>query len=139
MRHDAATTRRRCVELAAEGGGPKAIAEALGLAGRTVRGHLNNPEVAAELRRLQDERLRLLTRRALGGADVALGVLRDLAEDGAQPAGARVAAAKALLDAALRLVEATDVVERLDHVESWLDVLREEPQDGAAGRWRRPA
>ncbi len=131
--------RRRCVGLAAEGRGPKAIAEALGIADRTVRGHLNNPEVAAELRRLQDERLRLLTRRALGGADVALGVLRALAEDTEQPSGARVTAAKALLDATLRLVEATDVAERLDHVESWLDVLREEPQDGAAGRWRRPA
>ena len=139
MRNDAPARRQRIVVLAADGLGPRAIAERLGVTDRTVREHLNAPEVAAELRRLQDERLRLLTRRALGGADVALGVLRDLAEDGAQPAGARVTAAKALLDAALRLVEATDVAERLDHVESWLDVLREEPQDGAAGRWRRPA
>ena len=139
MRQDAATTRRRCVELAAEGRGPKAIAEALGIADRTVRGHLNNPEVAAELRRLQDERLRQLTRRAVDGADVALGVLRAVAEDAGQPAGARATAARALLDAAVRLVEATDVAERLEHIEAWLDAMAEEPEAGKAGRWRRPA
>ncbi len=130
MRKDAAATRQRCIELAADGQGPRAVAEALGLADRIVRGHLNAPEVAAELRRLQDERLATLTRRALDGAGAALGVLRAVAEDAAQPAGARVTAARALLDAALRLVETHDLAERVRALEDQVTA-----EQGGTRRW----
>ena len=118
MRKDAVARRQRIVELAADGLGPRAIAERLGVTDRTVREHLHDPAVGRELRRFQDERLRLLTGRALDGAGVALGVLRGVAEDGAQPAGARVTAAKALLEAALRLVETRDLAERVAALEA---------------------
>ena len=86
--------------------------------------------MSRELRRALDERLRLLTGRALGGADGALGVLRGVAEDGAQPAGSRVAAARALLDAALRLVETRDLAERVAALED-----RVTAEQGGTRRW----
>ncbi len=51
----------------------------------------------------------------------------------------RVAAARAILENAVRLVEATDVAERLDHIERWLDAMSDEPEDGKGARWHRPA
>ncbi len=134
MRKDAAATRQRILELAAAGVGPRAIAREVGVTDRTVRHHLNSAEAEAELRRLQDERLRLLTRRALDGADGALEVLRAVAEDGAQPAGARVTAARALLDAALRPAETRDLAERVAALEEQLGDAGATPGQGVR-RW----
>ncbi len=139
MRKDAAATRQRILELAAVGGSPKAIAATLGVTDRTVRHHLNDAEAAGELRRLQDERLRVLTRQAVVTAEGALNVLRALATDTTERGDVRVAAARAILENALRLVEAVDVAERLDHVERWLEAIGEEPEGGKGTRWRRPA
>ncbi len=140
MRKHAAVRRVEVVELAASGASPRAIAASLGLSDRQVRHYLNDPTTASELRRMQDDRLKSLTRRALDGADVALGVLRTVAEDAEQPGMSRVHAARALLDAAIRLVEATGVAERLEAMEAWVEVFAaEEPAGGKAQRWRRPA
>ncbi len=138
MRKHAAARRVEVVELAASGASPKMIAASLGLSDRQVRHYLNDPTTASELRQLQDDRLKALTRRALDGAGVALSVLRTVAEDAEQPGMSRVHAARALLDAAIRLVEVTGVAERLDNLEAWAEALTgEEPAGGRAQRWRR--
>jgi hypothetical protein len=118
MRKDAVVRRQHILELALEGYGPREIAERLRVTDRAIRGHLNAPAMTAELRRLQDARLRQLTRRALAQAETALAVLQAVAEDTAQPASARVAAARALLDTVARLLETTDLVERVEALEA---------------------
>ena len=109
------------LELAAGGLGPRAIAERLRLTDRTVRTHLADPSAAADLRRLTDDRLRLLARRALAAAEDAPGVLSKVAGDDAQPGMARVGAARAILDNAAKLVVAADLAERLAALEQQLD------------------
>lgn len=136
MRKDAAATRQRILELAVTGAGPNAIAAEVGVTDRTVRHHLNDADTVVELRRLQDDRLRQLTRRAVDGADSALVVLRDLAEDTTQRGAVRVAAARAVIENAVRLAEATTVADRLDAIEAWIEAA-DEGDDGKQKRWQR--
>ena len=55
MRKDAAARRRQVLELAAQGLGPREVAERLQVTDRTVREHLNNPDAVAELRKVQED------------------------------------------------------------------------------------
>jgi len=119
MRKDAAITRARCMELAAEGKGPKQIAEALGVTGRCVRGHLNTRGAAAELRTLQDERLKAITRWALAAADIAFEALETAPQRG-RVETARVMAAKPLLEHGQKLIEANDLAARIEALEGRL-------------------
>jgi hypothetical protein len=118
MRQRAAARRRAILELAVQGHGSPAIAERLGIPARSVRYHLAQPEAVAELRKAQDDRLRQLMRQALAQAESALAVLRRVAEDELQPAAARVAAARAVLDTTSKWVESTDLVERIEALEA---------------------
>lgn len=119
MRLDAALVRQRCIELATEGRGLKAIASELAVTHATVRRHLSRPDVVAELRRLQDERLRAIARRALAASEVALDVLIDVATNGRVPM-ARVIAARSLLDINLRLIETAELADRIAALEDQL-------------------
>jgi hypothetical protein len=118
MRQDAANRRAAIMALALEGLDGKVIAERLGIAARTVRGHLAQPAMIAALRQAQDDRLRQLTRQALTQAERALRVLDAVAQDEAQPGSARVGAARAVLDLAAKLIENTDLVERIEALEA---------------------
>ena len=112
MRKDAATRRQRAIELAAQGLAPRDIAERIGMSDRTVRMYLSDPTAVAELRKVQEERLRALARRATALAEGALAVLWRVAKDDGQPAPSRVAASRVILDGALRLIETADLAER---------------------------
>ena len=118
MRTDAATRRQRILELVAEGQTPAAAAERVGVTLRAVRRYLADPATRQALVSIRDERLRQLSGRALGEAAPALAILRSIAEDAASPPAARVSAAGRLLDVALRLVEATDLAERVEALEA---------------------
>ena len=130
MRKPAAVRRAEVLELAAQGCSPGAIATRLGLTDRQIRHYLHDPATTAELRRLQDDRLRALSRQALDAAASALGVLRGVAEDDRQPAPARVAGARAILDAALRLVESADLAERVTALEERLSDTKTTRKEG---------
>ncbi len=133
MRKDAAVRRQRIIELAADGLGPKAIAAQLGVTDRTVREHLNDPATVAALRGIQGERLRAITRRALATAATALEVLEAVALRGGAE-GARVMAARAILDHTHKLLEAQDLAERIAALEERLGDAK--PITGAgARRW----
>ena len=136
MRKDAAATRQRILELAVTGAGLNAIAAEVGVTDRTVRHHLNDADTVVELRRLQDDRLCQLTRRAVDGADSALVVLRDLAEDTTQRGAVRVAAARSVIENAVRLAEATTVADRLDAIDAWIEAA-DEGDDGKQKRRQR--
>lgn len=120
MRTDAASRKQRCLELLAEGLPPSAAAERLGVTLRTVRRYLADPASRDALRTLRDERLHALGRRALTEADPALGVLRAVSDDATAPPAARVSAAKALLDVAVRLTQDVDLAERVAALEESL-------------------
>ena len=131
MRQDAATRRQQVLELAAQGLRPRELVEETGLSDRTVRRYLADPSVVAELRKVQDERLRALARRATTLAEGALAVLWQVAREDGQPAAARVAAAKAILDSTLRMTEVADLAERV----SALEERTESQQPKGVPRW----
>ena len=108
------------------------MAERLKVSDRTIRTYLGDPSTGAELRRLQDDRLRQVSRLALTAAESAIGVLRSVAENNMQPAGPRVAASRAILDSATRLLEVTDLAERIAALEQLLE--RQQPKGGTR-RW----
>ena len=126
MRKHAAVRRAEVLALAAQGCTPAMVAERLGLSDRQVRHYLNDPQTVAELRRQQDDRLRALARQALDTAGSALDVLRGVAEDGHQPAAPRVAASRAILEAATRLLEVADLAERVTALEQQLEQQRQQ-------------
>src|SRR5215210_485740 len=121
-------TRRRAqvVELTVLGHDAAAIAERVALSIRQVRRYLAEPSIRAQIRELEDERLRAVARKAaaLGGSAVV--VLATIANDKGQPAGARVSAARALLDVMVKLGETADLAERIAGREGRLGDRKEE-------------
>ena len=117
MRKHADTRRQQVVELAAQGLSTREMAERLDLTDRSVRRYMTNPAVVAELRKAQEERLRALARRATALAEGALAVLGAVAKNDGQPAAARVAASRAILETTLRMTEVADLAERVTALE----------------------
>ena len=117
MRPTTASRRQQVIELVASGLPPAAAAERAGVSLRAVRRYLADPSTRQALAAIRDERLRSLAGRALTEAGPALAILRAIAEASDSPPAARVSAAKALLDVALRLVESADLAERVERLE----------------------
>ena len=115
-----AARRARVVELTVLGHDAATIAEQVGVSLRQVRRYLAEPEVKARVRELEGERLRAVARKAaaLGGSAVV--VLATIANDKAQPAAARVSAARGLLDTMLKVSELAGIEERLTALEAQL-------------------
>jgi len=117
--------RTQVVELTVIGHDAATIATQVGISIRHVRRMLAEPEVRAQVRELESERLRAVARKAaaLGGAAVV--VLATIANDKAQPAAARVSAARGLLDTMLKVGELADIEERLAALEERLGDRKE--------------
>src|SRR5215210_1194984 len=128
-------TRRRAqvVELTVLGHDAAAIAERVALSIRQVRRYLAEPSIRAQIRELEDERLRAVARKAaaLGGSAVV--VLASIANDKGQPAAARVSAARGLLDVMVKVGELADLQERVTALEEQLVT----PEHGTEKPWSR--
>src|SRR5215207_3147605 len=124
--------RARVVELTVVGHDAATIAERIELSIRQVRRYLAEPAVRAQVRELEDERLRAVARKAAALGGTAVTVLASIAADKAQPAAARVSAARGLLDTMLKVSELADVQERLT-------ALEERFSDSVKGDARWPA
>lgn len=86
------TLERQVARLAVEPPTAEAVAHKLGRDSGQIRSVLGRPAVLTEIARIQEERL---VRDLL---PIALDVLRDIASDARAPAGARVQAAKVIVD-----------------------------------------
>jgi hypothetical protein len=96
-------------------------AAAVGISTATAYRWYRMDIVKAELKRLQDE----VTGHSLAqlklGISEAVTVLRNVMTDSETPPSARVSAAKTMLDGAFRAVETTDVLERLEALETQVE------------------
>ena len=117
-RRDGRVHRQHVLELASQGHTPAVIAARTGLAPRTVRGHLADPAVAVQLQQLQDDRLRRLSRQALVAGEAAVQVLQEVAADDTALPSARVAACRTILDNLTRLLEVSNLADRLTALEA---------------------
>jgi hypothetical protein len=133
-----AATRHRAqvIELTVLGHAAAGIAERVRLSIRQVRRYLAEPAVRSQIRELEDERLRAVARKAAALGGSAVMVLASIANDTKQPAAARVSAARALLDAMLKVGELADLSERLTALEERLAAT---PAGEGAPAWRHTA
>lgn len=85
---------------------------------RTMTRWLADEEFKAEYQQRLDELVEAASsslKRSLSGA---VDVLREIAEDGEAPPGARISAARTLLENGLRYTETMDVLRRLEDIEN---------------------
>jgi phage terminase small subunit len=99
-------------------------AKSAGISERTAYRYLANPDVKAALSSALDDALNQATARAVAAMTAALETLAAIHQDRAAPTGARVSAARAILDAGPRLREAVDLAERVARLEQQREVKR---------------
>lgn len=95
-------------------------AAAAGISERTIRAYLSDPDFLKEYRAAFAALVEDAAQQGKQIISPALNVLKEVMEDVEESAAARVSAAKAAIDYALRLNEAVDVQQRLDELETML-------------------
>lgn len=105
-----------------------AIATETGLAPRTVRGWLAEPDVQHQLTALHEERVRAIARRTMASAESSLSALEEIVTSTGVPAVVKVSAARTILASAVKFHEQFTTNERLSAIEERLDAATTEPQ-----------
>ena len=95
----------------------KAAAEAANIDERTLRPYKQDPEFQAEYRKRCTEMLEEATNKAKSALPPAVERLSTIAMDDAQQPQQQIAAARAVLEYGLRLIEANDIEQRLRALE----------------------
>lgn len=97
-------------------------AAAAGVSEATAYRYLRDTAFRAELSRAQDDALSEVTRQCVAAATEAVQTLAAIAGDTTAPAGARVQAARAILESALRFAEVVDLAQRVSELENRTEV-----------------
>lgn len=97
----------------------EAAARAAGIGLTTLKRYLADPEFMAEYRAAVSGLLDDATRESQQALSPALSTLREITTDSEAPATARIAAARSLLEYALRLTEVNDILDQLRELEEW--------------------
>lgn len=95
-----------------------AAAKAAGIAPRTLRDYLADPEFQAAYRDAFGNMVEDATRQAQQAISPAMSTLREIVEDREEDAQARISAARAILSHGLKLTETTDILNRLQELET---------------------
>ena len=98
-----------------------AAAKAAGIAPRTLRDYLADPEFQAAYRDAFGNMVEDATRQAQQAISPALSTLREVVEDREEDAQARISAARAILSHGLKLIETTDILNRLQELETAME------------------
>lgn len=98
-----------------------AAAKAAGIAPRTLRDYLADPEFQAAYRDAFGNMVEDATRQAQQAISPALSTLREIVEDREEDAQARISAARAILSHGLKLTETTDILNRLQELETAME------------------
>ena len=96
----------------------KAAAQAVGLSESAFRRYKRDPEFAAAYKQRCSVMLETATDKAKAGLPPAIERLNAIVQDDKQPAQHQIAAARAMLEYSLRLIEATDFEARLQALEA---------------------
>lgn len=95
-----------------------AAAQAAGISPRTLRDYLADPTFRMEYQRAFSGLVEDATRQAQQSLSPALFVLRKIVEDENEDTNARISAARAILSHGMRLIETTDILDRLTELEA---------------------
>lgn len=96
-------------------------AKAAGIGESTLREYMKDQEFMARYREAFGSLVQDATRQAQQTIAPALSTLKEIMEDGDEQATARIQAARATLEYALKLTEQTDILEQLRELEKWRD------------------
>lgn len=99
-------------------------ARACNLSEATLYRYMREPAFGERLRASRRSLIEILQTRLQAKADGAAKALSDIAEDDAKPASARVTAARTILEAAIKLHEQTEIVERLAALEKAIEAQK---------------
>ena len=94
-----------------------AAAKAAGIAPRTLRDYLADPAFRDAFGNMVED----ATRQAQQAISPALSTLREIVEDREEDAQARISAARAILSHGLKLIETTDILNRLQELETAME------------------
>lgn len=95
-----------------------AAARAAGISDRTLRDYLADPTFQAAYKKAFGDMVEDATRQAQQSLAPALSTLREIVEDKGEDAQARISAARAILSHGMKLIEATDILGRLQELEA---------------------
>lgn len=115
---DRLTAQQRAFVVALFGHTVEGAAAEVGISPRTAWRWLAQAHVKEAVQQAQQEALQAVTRQAVQAMSEALGVLQEVAADRQSPTGARVSAARAILENALRFAETVDLSERVSALEA---------------------
>lgn len=96
-------------------------AQAAGIGESTLRGYMRDPEFLERYKQAFGEMVADATRQAQQTLSPALSVLKEIMMDRDEQAGARITAARSVLEYSLKLCEQTDILEQLRELEKWRD------------------
>lgn len=93
-------------------------AKAAGIGESTLRSYMQDPEFMERYREAFGNLITDATRQAQQSISPALSTLLKIVDDTGENAQARISAARSLLEFSLKLTEATDILTRLDDLET---------------------
>lgn len=99
----------------------EAAAKAAGISTRSLRDYLADPEFQAEYKKAFGNMVEEATRQAQQALAPALSTLREIVEDKGEDANARISAARAILSNGMKLIETTDILDRLTELEAAME------------------
>ena len=98
-----------------------AAAEAAGITTRTLQNYLSDSEFQAAYRDAFGNMVEDATRQAQQAISPALSALLEVVKDGEEDAQARISAARAILSHGIKLTETTDILNRLQELETAME------------------
>ena len=98
-----------------------AAAKAAGISPRTLRGYLADQSFQAAYRDAFGNMVEDATRQAQQAISPALSTLLEITQDREEDAQARISAARAILSHGLKLIETTDILNRLQELETAME------------------
>ena len=98
-----------------------AAAKAAGISPRTLRGYLEDQSFRAAYRDAFGNMVEDATRQSQQAISPALSTLREITEDREEDAQARISAARAILSHGIKLTETTDILSRLQELETAME------------------
>lgn len=93
-----------------------------GVSVKTLQRWLDDPGFVNQVKAAQDEILEGTTRIVAAAASRAVATLQGIMEDAGNPSGARVSAARTLLDTSMRIFELQNIQRRLEAIERALNL-----------------
>lgn len=96
-------------------------AKAAGVTTRTLQNYLADPEFQVEYKKAFGNMVDDAAAQARQSFAPALSTLREIVEDKDEDANARISAARAILSHGMKLIETTDILDRLNELEAAME------------------